>query len=87
MKMKWSPEKVNDIQKYMREKAVTLEQASKDLKFGMATYYRYKAMKPSKQVSLNVEPYYNILPNQKSNKVVIVITDVSQVKNVINEMF
>ena len=41
-KVSWTPERVQTIQTYMKDKNVTLEQASKQLKFGMATYYKYK---------------------------------------------
>lgn len=87
MQRQWNIEKVKQIQKYLIEKDVTIEQASKDLKFGMATFYKYKKKfglaKPA--IELKVEPYHNVLPNHLQNrKVIILITDMNSAKNLIN---
>ena len=89
-KQKWNADRVQEVQKYMRDNKVTLETASKQLKFGMVSYYKYKKQLSKqtqlKKVQLNVEPYYNILPSMNKGKIVILVADVSQVKNLINEM-
>lgn len=89
-KVSWTPERVQTIQTYMKDKNVTLEQASKQLKFGMATYYKYKNnMSTGKRKYTKRQAPITLelaSPTQK-NKIVFIIADRSQARDILNEVF
>jgi hypothetical protein len=91
----WTPERVRQVQEQVKNNKTTVAQVAKEQKFSMSAYYRHKkifgvAKRPyTKRIQLEVAPHYDILPKQfqTKNKIVILITDISSAKSLINEIF